>query len=388
MGRDDMARRRLQQKGDLYKSGGFWMLRWHEDQIRADGTTKRGWSRSVCIGPCEGSGAFTEKEARRLGWENHLSRLDQNNRTPQSVMTVRQFVEQKFLPEHVAYKKRGGREFYTSQLPFVIDGIPDKKLPRGGTTRFKPGEKPPAVPRRCGVGPMRLRDVQRPDLQKLVSLMLQRGYSVQAAKHVKTVASAIYTHAERECFVTGPNPAKFVNLPEMVRATPHALSLSQVTSLLPRLPRTVRLMVFLAIMTSMNVAEICGLKWKRVNLTEEPEIMDDELLPPFMAGVREQWYKREWGSVKARARRRNVLLPQWAVGELGNSSNVKSGRDQKILSSPAQVVGLCAKMRSCSVTSSRSGLNWACPGSVGMTFGAPLQRWRTLKKSRSENGRS
>jgi len=44
--------------------------------------------------------------------------------------------------------------------------------------------------------------------------------------------------------------------------------------------------------------------------------MDDELLPPFMAGVREQWYKGEWVSVKAKARRRNVLLPQWALGEL------------------------------------------------------------------------
>jgi integrase len=292
------------------------MLRWHEDQIKADGRTKRGWSKSVCIGPCEGAGAFTEKEARRLAWENHLSRLDQNNRTPQSVMTVREFVERKFLPEHVAYKKNAGRAHYESQLPFVLDGVPDRKLPRGGKTIFKPGEKPPPIPRRFGIGEVRLRDVQRHDIQKIVGLMLQRGYSVQAAKHVKTVVSAIYTHAEREGWFSGPNPAKFVNLPEMNRATAHALSFKQVTSLLPLLPRTVRLMVFLAVMTSMNVAEICGLRWKRLNLTAEPVIMDDELLPSHRAGVREQWYKRQWGSVKARARRRNVLLPKWAVVEL------------------------------------------------------------------------
>ena len=93
--RDNMARRRLQQKGDLYRSGGYWMLRWHEDQINAKGESKRGWSRSVCIGPSDGPGAFTEKEARRLAWENHLSRLDHNNRTPQSILTVREFVERK-----------------------------------------------------------------------------------------------------------------------------------------------------------------------------------------------------------------------------------------------------------------------------------------------------
>ena len=311
-----MARRRLQQKGDLYRSGGYWMLRWHEDHIEANGGIKRGWSRSVCIGPCEAPGGLTEKQARRLAWENHLSRLDQNNRTPQSIMTVREFVESKFLPEHVAYKKHSGKTHYESQLPFVLDGVPDRKLARGGKTRFKPGERRLPIPRRYGIGEMRLRDVQRADLQKLVGTMLLRGYSVQAAKHVKTVASAVYTHAEQEGWFTGPNPAKFVKLPEMKRATPHALRFQQVISLLPLLPRIVRLMVFLAVMTSMNVAEICGLKWKRVNLTAEPIIMDDDLLPPFMAGVREQWYKRQWSSVKANARRRYVLLPQWAVEEL------------------------------------------------------------------------
>ena len=33
----DMARKRLQQKGDLYKQGGWWKLRWREDQRKADG---------------------------------------------------------------------------------------------------------------------------------------------------------------------------------------------------------------------------------------------------------------------------------------------------------------------------------------------------------------
>ncbi|HTA41270.1 MAG TPA: hypothetical protein VK789_02415 [Bryobacteraceae bacterium] len=49
---------------------------------------------------------------------------------------MREFVEGKFPPEHVAYKKHGGRDHYHSQLPFVLDGVPDKKIPRGGKTRF------------------------------------------------------------------------------------------------------------------------------------------------------------------------------------------------------------------------------------------------------------
>src|SRR6266478_208074 len=121
-----MARRRLQQKGDLYAQGGWWKLRWREDQIDRNGQLRRGWSKPVVIGPCDGPGAFTQKQARRQSWENFLSRLDQNNRTPQSIMTVRQFVERKFLPEHVAYLKNAGKQHYESQLPFVLDGIPDK----------------------------------------------------------------------------------------------------------------------------------------------------------------------------------------------------------------------------------------------------------------------
>ena len=71
---------------------------------------------------------------------------------------------------------------------------------------------------------MRLRDVEREDAQRLVGTMLDRGYSVQAAKHVKTVISAIYTHALEEDWFTGKNPAQGVKLPEMVRATGHALA--------------------------------------------------------------------------------------------------------------------------------------------------------------------
>jgi hypothetical protein len=74
--------------------------------------------------------------------------------------------------------------------------------------------------------------------------------------------------------------------------------------------------LFLAAMTSMNIAEICGLRWKRLNLTETPIIMDAELLPALTAGVREQYYKGAWGSVKAKARRRNVFLPRWVVTAL------------------------------------------------------------------------
>ena len=96
-GRDqDLARRRLQQKGDLFNQGGMWKLRWHEDKIGPDGELMRGWSRAVHIGPSTGAGKLTEKEARRFGWENFLSKLDAGVCAPHSAVTIGTFVERRF----------------------------------------------------------------------------------------------------------------------------------------------------------------------------------------------------------------------------------------------------------------------------------------------------
>jgi hypothetical protein len=79
-----------------------------------------------------------EKQARRLAWENFLSRLDQNNRTPQSIATVHEFVERKFLPEHVALLKKAGSIHYgkrhektgeyTGMLAHILPALGQKRL--------------------------------------------------------------------------------------------------------------------------------------------------------------------------------------------------------------------------------------------------------------------
>jgi len=309
-----MGRRKLQLKGDLYKQGGWWKLRWREDQRGADGMVKYAWSKPVMIGPCAGPGRFTQKEARRIAWENFLSRLDQNMRTPQSVMTVSPFVERRFVPEHVAViLKPAGRKHYATMLPWVLEGVPVKRRSFKGTKR---GQPLPEIARVCGLGAMRLRDVEYGDVQKLVSEAVRRGYSIQTAKHVRNCVSAIFTHAEKKGWFSGRNPAHFVELPEMVRRPARALTFEELQDLLYRLKPMARAMVLCASLTSMNIAEVCGLRWGRVNLTAEPCIVDGESLPAYHVAVREQWYLRQWGTVKAAARRRNVPMPMLLVEAL------------------------------------------------------------------------
>src|SRR5260370_39171622 len=71
-----------------------------------------------------------------------------------------------------------------------------------------------------------------------------------------------------------------------------------------------------AILSSMNMAEIGGLQWKRVNLNEQFTTVAGESLPPLTIAVRGQWYRGEYCSVKAKSRRRNLPIPVALIGAL------------------------------------------------------------------------
>ncbi len=305
-----MAAKRLQQKGDLYKQGGWWKLRWREDQIDAEGKTAYKWSKPVWIGPAEGRGRLTEKNARRIAWDNFLSRLDHNMRTPQSIMTVREFVDRKFKPEHVAMLKPGGRVHYSTQLLIVLDGIPEVKRRQ----QKKPKDGPiPEVKRIFGIGEMRLRDVSTEDCQRLVSAALSRGYAVGYATHIRNCISAIFEHAESKDWFSGRNPAKRVKLPENVTQPNCALTFEELKTVAGSLDPMTRAMAVCASLTSMNVAEMCGLRWKYMNLSDEWRTVDGESLTPWTLAVRSQWTLGQLGTVKAKKRRRFVVIPKLLV---------------------------------------------------------------------------
>ena len=307
-----MARRRLQQNGELRKQGGLWKLRWREDQRLADGSVQYGKSPLISIGPCEGPGKLTEKQARRIAWENFLSRLDQNMTTPQSIMTVREFVERKFLLEHVAMLKPGGRVHYSTMLPIVLDGIPETKSKQRKWAQDESGKKipPPVAKRLFGIGEIRLRDVTAEDCQRLAAAAISRGYSVQYATHIRNAISAIFEHAESKDWFSGRNPAKRVKLPENVPAPQCALTFDQLRGVASALDSLTGTMAICSSLTSMNVAEMCGLKLKYVNLSDRWKTADGESLPPMMMAVRWQWTLGQLGTVKTAKRRRLVPIPE------------------------------------------------------------------------------
>lgn len=281
-----MARRRLQKSGYLYRDGNWWRLRWREDSRDTSGRIVRARPSAV-IGPCKGAGAITKKQAERVAWDMILSKLDTFTIVPQSMMSLAQFVTQKFEPEYLSTLK------YSGQLHY----------------RYCFGKIIPVL------GSLRLRDVTASAIYSLLS-HLQQKYSTQTVAHVKNALSAIFEHAKSVGHFSGDNPARLVRLQQITHSERHALSFEKATAALQLLPSPVREMAYLSMTTSLNVAELCGLRWKRINLSDAAVVCGRDAIPPGALAVRENYYRNRWGTVKSGKRNRIVPMPTEAVSML------------------------------------------------------------------------
>jgi integrase len=281
---EDLARRRRQAKGNLYREGNWWRLRWREDFIGENGEPKRS-RRSVIIGPCRGPEAITQRQAERISWDMVLSKIDAFTSCPKSMMTLSQFVERRFEPDVVWTMKRSGQLHYKYCLSKII----------------------PAM------GNMRLCDVTSGAITSLIRKMHAENFSTQTLLHIKNAVSAIFTHAKSIEHYTGDNPASLVKTPEMVQSERTAYTWEQAQEILEKLESPIREMALLSMTTSVNVAELCGIRWKRVNLSDESILSGGEVIPPRSIAIRENFYAGQWGTVKTGRRKRMLPLPPDAI---------------------------------------------------------------------------
>jgi integrase len=254
-----------------------------------------------------GSPRVTAAEPERSAWENR-SRLDRSAMAPQSVVPIADFVENVFVPEHVAMKGLSGRTHYQAILKHVL--TPEEVVRVFHVDAGKSKTRLKAVPNWPYLGGVRLCDVRPDDIQRLISAALAQGYSTQTVKHIRNVVSAIFAHARKKLWFNGDNPASLVTLPEMTRKEPHALTLAQANELLGVMQYPEKEMTILAILTSMNIAEICGLQWKHVNLTESWSHTDGKPIPPKTIAVRKEWYRGELSRVQQKSRNRDLSIPE------------------------------------------------------------------------------
>jgi len=277
----NMARKRGQQTGHLHKQGNWWYLAYREDELDAEGNIVRSRRNKKLALIKE----VSKREAQRLAREI-LNVVDEQALTPASLMTVEEFVKERFEVDHVWALKSAGKQHYAYVLNHHV-------LPE--------------------IGSMRIRDVRNQVIQALIRKKANAGYSSQTLKHIRNTVSTVFNHAISAQTFTGLNPAKGVKIPEGHVKETHALTFDQARSVLAALPSPVKEMVLISTTCSLNVAELLGLRRKYLNLTNKSVVVGSEVLQPFTLAVRENCYRGKFGSVKAKSRRRAVPLPERAV---------------------------------------------------------------------------
>lgn len=280
-----MARRRGQRKGFLRVDHSSWLLTY-----RVYDPTGRSRRETQTIGPATGPGKLTEKQAERFAWDHYLSKVDQIAMQPRALLSMSDFWEKHFKPGAMLRLKKTTRDQYFSLWRRWIEPT---------------------------LGRKRLATLEPGDVEQVVARAIEDGMSPATARHIRKVVSAIYTKAKKLRIASGDNPAAMADspLPEPVREK-IALPAPKMREVLSMLGEPVRTMALTAVITSMNISELCGLRWMHVNLTPEWETFGGGGLPPFTIAVRQHFTRGEIGTLKTGNRRRNVPIPELLVAAL------------------------------------------------------------------------
>ena len=289
--RSTMARRRGQRKGYLFAKSGYWYLQYRVDTTEIDlatGKPKRE-RMTVPIAFSSGPESVGKREAQRIAWEEYLSKLDASSIRPSSMRTLAEFVEQRFKPDVVANLKPNGRDHYEFILRRHV-------LPSLGATK--------------------LREIGAAHCQTVINKALQQGLSSQTALHIKNCLSAILRHAKAMQWFAGELPTEYVRIPELKRKEKKALHWDQVCAISKASPEPLATLVPFLALTGLRIGEAMGLRWKWLNLTEEPRIVGAEVIPPMCVAVRENFVKGQYQSLKSSKSSRNIPIPAWFAPRL------------------------------------------------------------------------
>jgi integrase len=144
-----------------------------------------------------------------------------------------------------------------------------------------------------------LTDVAPEHIQAIVAAAAEKGYSTQTIKHIRNVIRVIFSHAIRNREFFRENPAEHMALPAMKRREAHSLSLKQAEEVLKRMHYPEREMAVLAMLTDLSIAEVCGLKWIHINLTDTLVTREGIRIPPRSIAIRNQLYRGVLSPVQA-----------------------------------------------------------------------------------------
>jgi integrase len=285
-----------------------------------------------------------------------------------AAVSLATFIERKFIPNHVERKTLAGRTHYQAILKHVLrpETVDRFFVPYVGV----PKARLKALPDWPYLDDVRLCDITPDHVRRVTSSALAHGYSPQTVKHIRNVIGATISHAKREGMFSGDNPISKVELPPIVRRTSHNLSIAQAKMILGMMEYPEREIALMSFGTGMSISEICGLQWRRVNLTSRTLYSEGDFVAPRSILVKYQWSATGLADVSVnRVRRVEIPDPVFRLLLSLKRARKRAGPD-------------------CFVLASRSG-NPICPASIRMSklkpigrrLGMPWLSWQVLKRA-------
>lgn len=302
-------------------------MQWWEDYIKPDGTIGRRRESTILGYTSE----LTLRQAQTLAEEN-LHAINQGKAVPYSNLTLREFVEQFFVPLAFPILKLSTRKRYRSTLDLHL-------LPAFGSRR--------------------LRDISTADLQRFVLQKFEYGLGWETCCHVRSLFSKIFASAKKWGRYGGENPATGVDLPEKRPVqSKWVLTPEQIPQLLVLLREPVRTMVLVGILTGRRVGEILGLYWEDLDLERGTR-------------VERAIYRGSLGTPKTKGSKRTLPLPGVAIAAL------KQQRSRTLKHGPNDLVFPSRK----GTPFSDTNLLLRDLKPAGAKMGAPWLSWHTLRRT-------
>jgi integrase len=220
------------QDGCLYADHAAWYVRYRVQVRQEDGSIKFK-QRAKMLGRV---GSYPrESDIMPLKVE-FMHRLNTGKFTPESSMNLKEFVENVYLPyidELRASTRKGYREIWTNH----ISGR---------------------------VGKIRLREFRTVDASSMLKAIAhENDLSKTTLQHIKSVLSAVFTHAKNEGAFDGVNPVQDARIPRNAREAREtfAYNLTQIQSILNALPLLPKAVVATASFAGLREGELRGLEW-------------------------------------------------------------------------------------------------------------------------------
>jgi integrase len=271
-----MSRRRYYQEGSVFKRGTRkkkWIGRWWEDAIGSDNQMQR-IRRSQVLGPV--AEIPTKREAQHM-LDDVLRKTNSGDHRPQTILTFRSFVEDRWKPDVYPTLKFSSQKFYDNMVNTHL-------MPVFGDTQ--------------------LRLISKDAAQSFITAKIKNGSSWKTVKLMRTAFGTILEAAVRDDLLTS-NPVRRTRLPRRGPEKEKApIAAENVTVLIEKLSEPSRSIASLLAMTGLRIGELLALRWQDVDLENG-----------FLT-VNQSVYEGHFDDPKSKRSRRRVPLGPKSVGIL------------------------------------------------------------------------